>query len=218
MPDFDFREAIEEAAEAEAEAERRKAHSAVPVDHGAELRRRALEAVKAVEQEYRRENPGAATYGLSSEIHSYLKRPQGFKNYAHQMVDRFLVDPTVLRWSNEKLASSVELTTGFKAPKSLLTEKLTASQKKKIEAVLARWAITLDLREHDTMSKIKRALLARHSSADAKFRFDGSIVITGDSVIVNGKQRAIQRAKVNRIHVGKLFLNVDVLIKWLQEN
>jgi len=214
MRDFDFSEAIEEAAQ----AERRRAHNAVPVDHGAELRRRALEAVKAVEQEYRTNNPGAATYGLSSEIHSYLKRPKGFKDYAHQMVDRFLVDPTVLRWSNEKLASSVELTTGFKAPKSLLTEKLTASQKKKIEAVLGRRAITLNLREHDTMSKIKRALLAFQSSADAKFRFDGSIVITDDLVIVNGKQRAIQRAKVNRIHVGKLFLNVDVLMEWLRKS
>ncbi|WP_420143958.1 hypothetical protein [Sphingobium sp.] len=214
MPDYDFREAIEEAAR----AEQLKKQTAMPVDHGAELRRRVVEAIKAVEQEYRASNPGAAAYGLSSEIRSYVKRPRSFSGYAHQMVDLFLAEPSTLRWSNERLASSVERSTGFKAPKSLLTERLTAAQKRKVEAVLGQRAISLDLKKYNTMSKIKGALLANFSSSDAKLRFTGSIAITDDAVIVNGKRRAIQRAKVNRIHVGKRhWLNVDALVEWLQD-
>lgn len=214
MPDFDFTDAIEEVAR----AERLKKQTAVPVDHGAELRRLVAEAGKAAEQEYRATNPGAAAYGLSAEIHSYVKRPRSFSSYAHQMVDHFLADPSMLRWSNEKLALSVGRMMGFKAPKSLLTERLTAAQKKKVEAVLGRRAISLDLKKYNTMSKIKGALLAHLSGSDAKLRFTGSIAVTDDAVIVNDKRRAIQKAKVNRIHVGKRYwLNVDALVEWLQD-
>ncbi|WP_156358403.1 hypothetical protein [Sphingobium sp. Leaf26] len=115
MQDFDFNEAIAEVAE----VERRKAVNVAPVDHGAELRRKVLEAIKRIEREYRANNPAAAKFGLSSEIHSFVKRPKNFNDYAHQMVDFFLVEPAALGWSNEKLAASVEQRTGFKTPKSL---------------------------------------------------------------------------------------------------
>ncbi|GEM_PF-3389433 len=93
-----------------------------------------------------------------------------------------------------------------------MTERLTASQKRKIEAVLGQWELQLDLGKFNTISKIKGALRAHFSAEQSVQKFSGTIHFTDDAVIVNAKRRAIQKTdKGPRIHVGKQWMHVDRL-------
>lgn len=215
MKNSKFSRAIAKAAEEEG---RRTAKLAAQRNHAVELARIVSIAAKNAEAEYRRDNPGAVEVRVSRDIFAYVKRPRGFANYAQQMVDMFLAQRETLTWNNARLSEQVGLNFGFDAPVSLMTEQLTASQKRKVETTLGQWEMSLDLRKHNTISKIKLALRAHFSAERSKKKFTGTVHFTDNEVIVNGKRRVIQKTdKGPRIHVGKQWVNVDRLKALLVE-
>lgn len=210
-----FAKAIARAAEEEG---RRTAKRAAQRNHAVELARIVSTAARKAEAEYRRDNPGADEVKVSRDIFAYVKRPRGFANYAQQMVDMFLAQRETLTWSNARLAEQAGVNFRFDAPASLMTEQLTASQKRKVEATLGQWGMSLDLRKHNTISKIKLALRAHFSAEQSEKKFTGTVHFTDVEVIVNGKRRVIQKTdKGPRIHVGKQWMNVDRLKSLLLE-
>jgi hypothetical protein len=80
--------------------------------------------------------------------------------------------------------------------------------------------ITLDLRVHNTPSKVKKALRADSSASDAAQQFSGTVSFTPGAVVVGDRifPAQIDKNGYHRVRVGEHRINMDALKQLLLQS
>lgn len=189
-------------------------------DHLRGLTSAAARAMRQADEDYKARHPDASGLKLRAQVNAYKPRLPDVRDVPVKAVALFLSEPSYLRKSNAEIALHLaQEVTGRKLPANILTERLRASHRKRIEKLCLDRKVTLDLDAHDTVSKIKKALRSLMTAQTAPSRFVGEVTFSSDAVTVGERSLTIQRANgVSRIDVpGGGKLNVDVLRRLLCE-
>jgi hypothetical protein len=182
------------------------------IDHKRGLAAAGRKAADAAERLYKHENPDASSLKTLQKIAVYKPRPKGFAGHAARAVRLFLGDKSYLEKSNAEMAAILSADfPGFVAPSNLLTERLSAIDKRKIRPLLVERGIRLKLDQANSVSKIKKALIGINEAEAAAATFTGKVAFTDDAVVIGTRRHPIVSGKYPRIHVGGAMLNVEGL-------
>lgn len=186
------------------------------VDHRGPLATAVRKAQKKAERQYKDEHPEAAGLGVHSVVAAYRRRPKG-ANFAVRAVSLMLGSKFAKPLSNKAIVAQISKDyPGYSVPVSILTEKFSARETGEVAKLLGDLGKKIDLKICNSASKVKKAIFAKQSISFSKYDFNDMISITNDLVIVGLKSYPIQIAKnTRRIHVGKSWLNVEVLQAFL---
>lgn len=170
----------------------------------------------------RARKPEFSSFTLSSTIRAAQKRPKGFSGYQERLVDLMVSSPSFLSKTNKdmvkKLANSFP---GYKPSESLMYVPLYPKSKDKIQSIMRRNELPIQVGAKDTVSSIKKALRAKGDKSKSKRTYDAVIEITDDSVTVGNRAYSIDKSRKHpSIRVesnGRGFLRCDQLEAILQD-
>lgn len=188
--------------------------------HRSELEKVIRAAAKEAEADYRREHPQTGALRTKSEIIVYRKPPRGFYNHAPDMVELFLASKLARYQTNAEFVARLnERFSPYIVPANILTRTLTQGPLKKIEAALSRNGVWIDLRKHNTLSKIKLALRAKLEDPSGARSYALSIEFHLDAVVVGNTRFPVTRhqAGYTRLRVGNQWLRSDVLEEFVRK-
>lgn len=182
-------------------------------DHKVGLTPAVKLAAKEAERLYKSANHEAVRLKVNLEVSSYKPRPREMRNYATKIVAWFLQSAEVRAMSNEGIAEKLSAEYGgYKAPANLLTERLTPWQLDQIAPLLASRSIRPDAKGLNSLSKIKKALIANAAGRPLSNQLEALVILNDTHVIVGNRSFLISRhGKYDRIDVGRTKINVASL-------
>lgn len=140
-------------------------------------------------------NPEYQDLLYSAELRSYRKTPRGWSKHPERIVNGLLTNQSFRRATNREIVAKVaEWFAPYQPSESIMTRRLTASARKAIQARLNEHGVNITVRPDDTLSKLKKAIRAGPREDEAK-TVSGSVEITEDFVIANGKPYRIDKSR-----------------------
>ena len=182
--------------------------------HQAELQEFINRAMRKAEADYRASHPQANSLRTTGEVRVYRRPPRGFYSYPARTVALLLDSKMALAEPNAAFIERAQNEFApYVVPGDLFTRQLSPRVIGLIAKVLAGRNVLLDLKRHNTLSKIKKALRARAAGKEEGVAYDLKLVFTPDAVIAGDKRYPIYHHKggYQRISVGEQKLRVDVL-------
>ena len=179
-----------------------------------------LELKQAV-QRVRAGRPEFACYTLSSTVRASQKRPKGFSSYQERLVELMVNSPSFLSKTNKEMVKSLANTfPGYKPSESLMYVPLYPKSKDKIQSIMRRNELPIQVSAKDTVSSIKKALRANGDKSKSKRAYDVVIAMTDDLVMVGSRVYSIDKSRKHpSIRVesnGRSYLRCDQLEAILQ--
>lgn len=183
------------------------------IDHKKEMAKSIRTAVRKAELSYKTKHEEARPLKISLELSAYKPRPREMRQYAPKIVGWFIQSATYRQMSNAAIAAKLgEQIGGYRPPSNLLTQTLHRSQTQKIAQLLSERGISIDLSRLTTLSKIKKALSIYFEEGLATQKFEETITITNQHVIVGSRSFPINReGKYERIDVAGAKINLASL-------
>lgn len=136
-------------------------------------------------EEFQRENPEAQAFQLVPIIRAYRKTPKGFSRQPQQTVRLFLESALYLGQTNESILENLRHKwSPYPVPAGFLDKPLPPSKLKSINNLLLQFGKPLNLREYNSLSKIKLALRARFEVDESRRVYNPEIAFAESYVIV----------------------------------
>lgn len=182
--------------------------------HRAHLEATIRRAAREAEAAYRNKHPQAGALRTKSDIYVYRKPPKGFYRYRVEIVQTMLESRSAREEPNSAfIARMNNRFTPHVAPANFLTRPLPRIAIKQIEELLRRKGVWLDLRKHNTLSKIKLALRAKMEAPSSARDYVLPISFRADAIVVGDAMLSVYKheAGYSRVRVGKQWLRCDVL-------
>jgi hypothetical protein len=172
------------------------------------------EAARKAEAAYRADHPQAGALRTKSDIHVYRRPPKGFYRQKVDIVETWLTSRLALQETNAAAVSRLnDKFTPYAVSANYLTRPLPKSTVTAIQKLLAENGMWLDLRKHNTLSKIKRALRAAVDAKSTARHYQVAIAFNEDALVVGDTRLPVYQhpAGYLRVRVGKQWLRCDVL-------
>jgi hypothetical protein len=185
----------------------------VPKALRAQLEREALRAAQNGVARFKEQNPEAAGLSVKLDAFAFKRRPKELRDAAAKAVRWFAWEKQSVHLSNKALAARFQQdVVNYTVPASLLTAPFSKVDRRNVARVLADRGIELDLNEHNSASKVKRALKAIYAGDVAERSVTVTVTFTEDFVTVGKKPYRIGRSGTHpRIQVDGGKLNVAAL-------
>lgn len=181
----------------------RKALQKAAEDHAADLLK-----------DFIKRTPDAAGLGATVQVRLYKKRPKGFSRVPVEVVDGLIASKAYRALSNAKIVERIQARfPDFEVDEQFMDREVPAYLRKEIRGMLARNGTPLDLKTHDTLSKIKLALRGNALRRSTNSVFSVTVSFAEEAVVIGERAyKIVTDAKgYRRITVGGQKLRVDVL-------
>lgn len=183
------------------------------------VRRSLQETVKKLRQE----RPEFARFNLSATVRASRKRPKGFSNYQERLVELMVNSPSLLAKTNSEIVAHLARSfPGYTPSESIMYVKLYPKSKERIQSILRRNELPIQVTSKDTLSSIKRAIRAKRGAANNSRAYMATIEFSDDSVVVGSRPYPIDKSRKHpSIRVesnGRSYLRCDQLEAILQQS
>jgi hypothetical protein len=160
------------------------------------------------------ENPAAGNYKISPVIRAVRKSPRGFGKQPIDLVESFLVSRIALIMPLKDIMANLSTKWHpYQLPKNYMYRPLATFQLRQIQELLTKSGREINLKNTNSISKIRKALLAQAASDVAEKRIDAVVTFGADYVTVGQKRFPIQTSKrgQRRVKVGRNALSLEGL-------
>ena len=183
-------------------------------------------AVKAI-RDYKKQHPEAASKRAYIDVRGYEPKPPGYFPYIDRLVDGWLSGKGDCNQTNRAIISRIsERFPEYKFSKDLLNKPLSKAMADRIKAKAAERGLSLDTRQHDTLSKIKAAALKGELAKDAErpIRINATLTDThlaGLKIELSGKRQSVRfthGGKRRRIYIDDLMALSELMAGEAEDN
>lgn len=142
-----------------------------PRPHSQRLREVGFNGAVSAIRDYKQHHPDAAGYMTRIETLAYKPKPSGYPQFIDGIVDSWLSGTADSKQTNRAIISRIsDRFPEYRFSKDLLNKPLSKAMANRIKAKAAERGLSLDTRQHDTLSKIKAAALKGELAAIADRR------------------------------------------------
>ena len=186
-----------------------------------EFERAVKRELRLAVERLRASRPEFARYALSSTIRASRKRPKGFSSYQERLGELMVNSPSFLSKTNKQMVEHLaNAFPGYQPSESLMYVSLYPKSQEKIQSIMRRNELPIQISSKDTVSSIKRALRAKGGSDNGKRTYKPIIEITDDFVMFDNRPYLIDKTRKHpSIRVesnGRAYLRCDQLETILQ--
>lgn len=163
---------------------------------------------------FKLDNEDALPYKAITFVRIVRNAPSNYFKQPVIMVGDFLDNKAYVAQTNVQLTQIVaNRVTPYPVPANFMDKPLSAKQLNEIGTLMAQHGLAFDRNAQNSLSKIKLAIQAGKSAADAELVFKGTLTIGPRFVTVGTKRLAVchDDKGYRRIKVGSQKLRVDVL-------
>jgi hypothetical protein len=170
----------------------------------------ALKAVKESEAKFKEQNEAAAQYKLIPYVKVVRKVPREVHSIPQRVVRGFFDNKAFLHSTNAQIIETISgWVVSYEFPSNYMDKALSTTQLKAIGETMAAKGLAFDSKVHKTLSKVKMAVIAGKSAAEAEVVFSGKIAFGKDYIVVGSKR--FPCFADGRVKVGSQKLSVAVL-------
>jgi hypothetical protein len=174
------------------------------------LKDQVLKDSKASEQKFKEGEEEARQYKVILQARVVRKVPKELHTIPLKVVRGFFDNKAFLHSTNEQIIETISgWVVSYEFPSDYMDKQLSPKQLRDIGEAMAAKGLAFDRKVHKSLSKIKGAIIAGKSAAEAEVVYEGKIAF-GKNEIVVGSKRFPSFAD-GRVKVGSQKLSVAVL-------